>query len=72
MSTARQSAIELVKKQQHQHGLDKAPEMSHESGFARNHVTHIAERHSTPAPTHDTERTADHGIEHDISHGLGL
>ena len=72
VSTARQSAMELVRKQQHEHGLDKAPEMSHESGFARNHVTPFAEQHSTPAPIHDTGRTADHGIEQDIGHSLGL
>jgi ATP-dependent exoDNAse (exonuclease V) alpha subunit len=72
MSTARQSAIELLRKQQHVHGLDKAPQMSHESGFARNHVTHIGEQHSTPSQTHDAGRTADHGIERDIGHSLGL
>jgi hypothetical protein len=72
VSTARQSAIELVRKQQHGHSLDKAPEMSHEFGFSRNHVTHIAEQHSPPAPTHDAGRTADHGIEQDIGHSLGL
>jgi ATP-dependent exoDNAse (exonuclease V) alpha subunit len=72
VSTARQSAMELVRKQQHEHGLDKAPEMSHKSGFAGNHQTHIGEHHSTPAPMHDTGRTADHGIEQDIGHSLGL
>jgi hypothetical protein len=72
VSTVRQSAMELVRKQQHEHCLDKAPEMSHESGFAGNHQTHIGEHHSTPAPMHDTARTADRGIEQDIGHSLGL
>ena len=72
VSTARQSAIELVRKQQHEHGLDKAPEMSRGSGFAGNHETHIGEHHSTPAQTHDAGRPADHGIEQDIGHSLGL
>jgi len=72
VSTARQSAMELVRKQQHEHGLDKAPEMSHESGFAGNRATHIREHHSPPAPMHDTGRTADRGIEQDIGHSLGL
>ena len=72
VSTARQSAMELVRKQQHEHGLDRAPEMSHESGFAPNHGTPFAEQHSTPAPMHDTGRTADRGIEQDIGHSLGL
>jgi hypothetical protein len=64
--------MELVRKQQHEHGLEKAPEMSHQSGFAGNHQTHIGEHHSTPAPMHDTGRTADRGIEQDIGHSLGL
>jgi hypothetical protein len=64
--------MELVRKQQHEHGLDKAPQVSHESGFAGNHVTHIGEQHSTPAQAHDSGRTADHGIERDIGHSLGL
>jgi hypothetical protein len=72
VSTARQSAMELVRKQQHEHGLDEVPEMSHGSGFAGSHETHIGEHHSTPAPTHDSGRTADHGIEQDIGHSLGL
>jgi len=72
VSTARQSAMELVRKQQHEHGMDKAPEISHAPGVTGNRVIHIAEQHSTPAPTHDAGRTADHGIEHDIGHGLGL
>jgi len=72
VSTARQSAMELVRKQQHEHGLDKAPQMSRESGFAGNHVAHIGEQHSTPPQTHDPGRTADHGIERDIGHSLGL
>jgi ATP-dependent exoDNAse (exonuclease V) alpha subunit len=72
VSTARQPAMELVRKQQHEHGLDKKPEMSHESGLARNHLTHIGEHHSTPAPMHETGRTADRGIERDIGHSLGL
>ena len=71
VSTARQSAMELVRKQQHEHGLDKAAEMSHKSGFAGNHETHIGEHHSTPAPMHDTGRTADRSIEQDIGHSLG-
>jgi conjugative relaxase-like TrwC/TraI family protein len=72
VSTARQSAMELVRKQQHEHGLDKAPQMSHESGFAGNHATHIGEQHSTHAQTHDAGRAADRGIEQDIGHSLGL
>jgi len=72
VSTARQSAMELVRKHQHEHGFGKAPKMSHESGFAGNHETRIAEQHSTPAPTHDAERTADRGIEQDTGHSLGL
>jgi len=72
VSTARQSAMELVRKQQHEQGSDKAPEMSHESGFARNHATHIAEQHSTLEPAHDAGRTAGHGIEQDIGHSLGM
>jgi len=72
VSTARQSAMQLVRKQQHEHGLDKAPQMSHESGCAGNHVTHIGEQHSTPVQAHDAGRTADHGIERDIGHSLGL
>lgn len=72
VSTARQSAMELVRKQQHDHGLDKAPQLSHESGLAGNHVTHIGEQLSTPAQTHDAGRTADHGVEQDIGHSLGL
>jgi hypothetical protein len=72
VSTARQSAMELVRKQQHEHGMDKAPEIGHAPGFTGNGVIHMAEQHPTPAPTHDAGRTADHGIEHDISHGLGL
>jgi ATP-dependent exoDNAse (exonuclease V) alpha subunit len=72
VSTARQSAMELLRKQQHEHGLDKAPQVSRESGFAGNHVTHIGEQHSTPAQARDAGRTADHGIERDIGHSLGL
>jgi hypothetical protein len=64
--------MELVRKQQHEHGLDKKPEMSHESGLARNHLTHIGEHHSTLATMHETGRTADRGIEQDIGHSLGL
>jgi conjugative relaxase-like TrwC/TraI family protein len=72
VSTARQSAMELLREQQYEHGLDKAPQVSHESGFAGNHVTHIGEQHSTPAQTHDAGRNTDHGIERDIGHSLGL
>jgi conjugative relaxase-like TrwC/TraI family protein len=72
VSTARQSAIELVRKQQHEQGLDKAPEMSHEPGFAGNHVPQIGGQHSIPAQAGEAERIADRGIEQDIGHSLGL
>jgi conjugative relaxase-like TrwC/TraI family protein len=72
MSTARQSAMELVRKQQHEHVMHKAPEIGHAPGVTGNGVIHIAEQHSTPAPTHDAGRTADHGIEQDMGHSLGL
>jgi hypothetical protein len=72
VSTARQSAIELVRKQQHEQGLDKAPEMSHEPGFAGNHVPQIGGQHSIPTQAGEAERIADRGIEQDIGHSLGL
>jgi AAA domain len=72
VSTARQSAIELVRKQQHEQGLDKAPEMSHEPGFAGNHMPQIGGQHSIPTQAGEAERIADRGIEQDIGHSLGL
>jgi ATP-dependent exoDNAse (exonuclease V) alpha subunit len=72
VSTARQSAMELVRKQQHEQGLDKAPEMSHEPGFAGNHVPQIGGQHSIPTQAGEAERIADRGIEQDIGHSLGL
>jgi conjugative relaxase-like TrwC/TraI family protein len=71
MSTARQSAIELVRKQQHEHGMDKAPEISHAAGVTGNAVTQIAELHSIPTHGGEGERIADRGIE-DFGHSLGL
>jgi conjugative relaxase-like TrwC/TraI family protein len=72
VSTARQSAMELVRKQQHGHAVDKAPEMSHESGFAGNRVPQIGGQHSIPTQAGEAERIADRGIEKDIGHSLGL
>ena len=71
VSTARQSAMELVRKQQHEHRLDKAPEMSHElvsPGIMSSFADSIQPRHGFTTP----RRTADHGIEQDIGHSLGL
>jgi hypothetical protein len=72
VSTARQSAIELVRKQQHEQGLDKAPEMSHEPGFAGNHMPRIGGQHSITTQAGEAERIAERGIEQDIGHSLGL
>jgi len=72
MSTARQSAMELVRKQQHEHAMDKAPEISHSPGFTGNHVTQVGEQHSIPTPGAGADRIADRGIEQDLGHSLGL
>jgi predicted RNA-binding protein with PIN domain len=72
VSTARQSAMELVRKQQHEHGLDKAPETNHKSDFAGNQAARIGEQHSIPTQAGEAERIADRGIEQDIRHSLGL
>jgi conjugative relaxase-like TrwC/TraI family protein len=71
MSTARQSAIELVRKQQHEHGLDKAPEIGHVSGPTGNRDIQIGEQHSNHAQVRDAETIGDHGIEQDFGHCLG-
>lgn len=72
VSTARQSAIELVRKQEHEQGLDKAPEIRNEPGFAGNHVHQIGGQHSISTQEGEAERIADRGIEQDIGHSLGL
>jgi hypothetical protein len=46
--------------------------MSHESGFAGNHVPQIGGQHSIPIQAGEAERIADRGIEQDIGHSLGL
>jgi ATP-dependent exoDNAse (exonuclease V) alpha subunit len=72
VSTVRQSAIELVRKQQREQALDKAPEMSHQPGFAGNRVPQIGGQHSIPTQAGEAERIADRGIEKDLGHSLGL
>jgi conjugative relaxase-like TrwC/TraI family protein len=72
MSTARQSAMELVRNQQHVHGMDKVSEIGHGPDVTGNRATHIGEQHSLPAQAGQTERIADRGIEQDIGHSLGL
>ena len=72
MSTARQSAIELVRKQQHEHGMGKAAEIGHSPGFTGNHVTQVGEQRSIPTQGGEGERVADRGIEQDFGHSLGL
>lgn len=72
VSTARQSAMELVRKQQHEHGMDKAPEISHAPGVTCNRVTQIGEQHSIPTQEGEGERVADRGIEQDFGPSLGL
>jgi len=72
MSTARQSAMELVRKQQHEYGMDRAPEISHAPGVSGNRVTQIEEQHSIPTRGAGADRIADRGIEQDLGHSLGL
>jgi conjugative relaxase-like TrwC/TraI family protein len=72
MSTARQSAMELVRKQQDEHGMDRAPEIRHAPGITGNRVTQIEEQHSIQTPETGADRIADRGIEQDLGHSLGL
>jgi AAA domain/TrwC relaxase len=72
MSTARQSAMELVRKQQHEHRMNKAPDISHSPGFTGNHVTQVGEHHSNPTQGGQGERIADRGMEQGFGHSLGL
>jgi len=72
VSTARQSAMELVRKQQHGHGMDKSHEISDASGITGKRVTQIEDQHSIPTPAAGADRIADRGIERDIGHSLGL
>lgn len=72
ISTARQSAMELVRKQQHENGMDRAPEIRHAPGVTGNRVPQIEEQHSIPTPGAGADRIADRGIEQDLGHSLGL
>ena len=71
-STSRQSAIELVRKQKHEHGMDKAPEISHTPGVTGSRVIQTGEQHSIPTQGGKGERIADRGIEQALGHSLGL
>jgi len=72
MSTARQSAMELVRKQQHEHGMDRALEIRHAPGVTGNRVTQIEEQHSISTRGAGADRIADRGIEQDLGYSLGL
>jgi hypothetical protein len=64
--------MELVRKQQREYGMDRAPEIGHAPGVTGNLVTQIEEQHSIPTPGAGADRIADRGIEQDLGHSLGL
>jgi hypothetical protein len=63
VSTTRMSAIELVRKQQSAHGMEKAPEIGPAAEFTRHSGKEIGEQHSVPSPGLEPGKAGDFGIE---------
>ncbi|MGB8583258.1 MAG: hypothetical protein WCD47_20740 [Candidatus Sulfotelmatobacter sp.] len=76
VSTMRQSAIELARKQLFAHGTQKGHDVDLASGVIRQAGQQIGEQHSSvPTHTSEPEKTPHVGVEHDLggpSLGLGL
>jgi hypothetical protein len=72
VSTTRMSAIELVRKKQSAHGLEKTPEIDSAAEVNRHPGRQMAEQHSIPAQGLEPEKVGDFGIEHEFGgHSLG-
>jgi conjugative relaxase-like TrwC/TraI family protein len=73
VSTTRMSAIELARKQQSAHGMEKKPGIDSASEVNRHPGRQMAEQHSIPSHGLQPEKSADLGIEHHIGgHGHSL
>jgi ATP-dependent exoDNAse (exonuclease V) alpha subunit len=71
VSTTRMSAIELVRKQQSAHGLEKGLELNPAPDGTRHAGSQVGEQHSIPTHGLETEKVGDLGIKQDFGLSLG-